>query len=576
MPRIRYWLITAALLVYANWAIHAYRSSVLDSEFLFSQSLSSLATCPGWGPVNEPDSRTAIIRGKTIDAKTGSPLKDVYIAIGQQGGMAGSVCSDTTGSYEIRVAPGLHTVSAGKDGFVYTYYLDVANVPWLELGVGQEAVIDFRMVPAAAIAGTVTDVNGAPIPDADVQAGMKIYRRGKVDWLPATTGEARTNDRGEYRLTNLRAGRYYLQAGRRGTAGPAIRTFVPMFYPNASRIENAQALRVDAGEEKTGINFRLPDAAKYSVSGRITFLATGQPVANMAVRVDPDFPGFGMNATTRSGADGTFRIEGLTAGHYRMEGKLVGDHERLPSGYFLRFFELTAADIADLIIHVSYGTTLKGKLLAAGGILPERMSVQIFFRNPLGGTGYAMEASSAPDGTFKIPGVEPGTYDLAVRNGLASAGQAPEFFVGAVTIDGHDVSDSGIRVPEGTAPVDVSVTVDFRPGTITGKTLDAENRPIPGANVVLMSADLKKRLLYPYWRQIKSDREGAFRLESLIPGNYLLMTWFGYHPRDGLDPDAFAILEKHAVRVRVERSGIVTRNLRLTKEVRNMLDALSP
>ena len=63
---------------------------------------------------------------------------------------------------------------------------------------------------------------------------------------------------------------------------------------------------------------------------------------------------------------------------------------------------------------------------------------------------------------------------------------------------------------------------------------------------------------------------------SLIPGNYLLMMWPGYRPWAGLDPEAFAILEKHAVRVRVERAGIVTRNLRLTEEVRKMLDALSP
>ena len=51
------------------------------------------------------------------------------------------------------------------------------------------------------------------------------------------------------------------------------------------------------------------------------------------------------------------------------------------------------------------------------------------------------------------------------------------------------------------------------------------------------------------------------------------MIWTGYRPWAGLDPEAFAILEKYAVRVRVERSGVVSRNLRLTKEIRNLLDA---
>src|SRR5262245_8113242 len=40
MSRIRYFLIPAALLVFANWAIHAYRHSVLDVESLaYGQSV---------------------------------------------------------------------------------------------------------------------------------------------------------------------------------------------------------------------------------------------------------------------------------------------------------------------------------------------------------------------------------------------------------------------------------------------------------------------------------------------------------------------------------------------------------
>ena len=52
-----------------------------------------------------------------------------------------------------------------------------------------------------------------------------------------------------------------------------------------------------------------------------------------------------------------------------------------------------------------------------------------------------------------------------------------------------------------------------------------------------------KRLLGRYWRQIKSDREGVFSLSSLIPDEYLLMTWPGYRPWVGLAPEAFAILD---------------------------------
>ena len=55
MLRIRYLLITAALLVFAAWAIHAYRSSVLDADFLvYGQSVTVGGTSVRRGPVNNP------------------------------------------------------------------------------------------------------------------------------------------------------------------------------------------------------------------------------------------------------------------------------------------------------------------------------------------------------------------------------------------------------------------------------------------------------------------------------------------------------------------------------------------
>ena len=63
MLRIRYLLITAALLVFAAWAIHAYRSSVLDADFLvYGQSVTVGGTSPGRGPVRNPAPFPAITR----------------------------------------------------------------------------------------------------------------------------------------------------------------------------------------------------------------------------------------------------------------------------------------------------------------------------------------------------------------------------------------------------------------------------------------------------------------------------------------------------------------------------------
>src|ERR1035437_7398304 len=80
------------------------------------------------------DSSTAVMRGKTTNARTGAPLKDVQLTmrLAGHGEVAGSASSNANGNYEIRAAPGLYSVLATRDEFVLNQYLDIANVPGLE------------------------------------------------------------------------------------------------------------------------------------------------------------------------------------------------------------------------------------------------------------------------------------------------------------------------------------------------------------------------------------------------------------------------------------------------------------
>jgi hypothetical protein len=586
MPRIRCLLITAALLVYANWAIHAYRNSVLDADFLiYGQTLSAGATCAG-GPVNEADSRTAIIRGTVINHTDGSPISGVTISVSVpgHGGTVGCDTSDATGHYVIHVPPEKYTAYATKDGFVAQFYRDVADFPVIEANAGQETLADFRMLPGAAIGGRVMDTNGSPIPNVRVGANIKIYRHGKVVVF-ARTG-AQTNAQGEYRIANLPPGRYFLQAMRNDDANKPGRSFQAVFYPAVERIEDAESLRVTVGEEKRSIDFRLSDAATHSVSGRITFLDSGQPVPNMGIQVYPDYLGPETRATVDAQPDGTFRLDRLIAGRYRMEGKQKRiDYDGLPAS-FLHFFEVTSGDIRDMAIHVGYGLKLQGKVQALDGRLPDQLVVGILYRDPVDDTRYEFGRGapvSSTDGTFEIMNVQPGIYDIGFTiSGISSTAER-KFFVRTISVNGRDVIETGITVPErSAAPIEISATLDFQPGRMLGKTLDSKDRPIPGTRLALMSADRNKRRLgsswnSPYWKETTSDRDGSFRFPDVIPGDYLLIVWpqsASWEDLSGLDPDAFAILEQHATSVHVDRAQVVETNVQLTEEVRNLLERL--
>jgi hypothetical protein len=585
MPRIRCLLITAALLVYANWAIHAYRNSVLDADFLvYGQTLSAGATCAGRGPVNEPDSKTAIIRGTVINHTDSSPISGVKISVSVpgHGGTVGCDTSDATGHYVIHVPPEKYTTYATKDGFVAQYYKDVADFPVIQANTSQETVADFRMLPGAAISGRVMDTNGSPIPNVRVGANIKIYRQGKVDVFTRTG--AQTNAQGEYRIANLPPGRYFLQAMRNDDANKPGRPFQAVFYPAVERVDDAESLRVSVGEEKRSIDFRLSDAATHSVSGRITFLDSGQPVPNMAIKVYPDYLGPETWATVDAQRDGTFRLDRLIAGRYRMEGKQKRTDCDCSPASFLHFFEVTSGDIRDMAIH-GYGLKLQGTVQALDGRLPDQLTASILYRDPVDDTRYEFVRGapvSSADGTFEIMNVQPGIYDIGFTIlGISSTAER-KFVVRTISVNGRDVIETGITVPERSAPIEISATLDFQPGRMLGKTLDSKDRPIPGTRLALMSTDRNKRRLgsywnSPYWKETTSDRDGSFRFPDVIPGDYLLIVWpqtASWEDLSGLDPDAFAILEQHATSVHVDRAQVVEKNVQLTEEVRNLLERL--
>ena len=576
MPRIRYWTVTLALLAFAQWAIHSYRNGVLDPEFLvYGQSNRS-------PEVTEKGPRTAVIRGTVVNYSNGSPISGVRISVSVpgHGGIAGSDTSDATGHYAIHVPPEKYTAYATKDGFVAQSHKDVADFPVIQANDDQETVADFRMIPGAVISGRVMDTNGSPIPNVRLGANIKIYRQGMVD--VSMKASAQTNAQGEYRIANLPSGRYFLQAIRDDDVNKPGRQFEAVFYPAAARIDDAESLRVAVGEEKRSIDFRLSDAAIHSVSGKITFLDSGRPVPNMAIQVYPDYLGPATRASVDAQPDGTFRLNGLTAGRYRMEGKQRRiDYDGVPAS-FLHFFEVTSGDIRDMAIHVGRGLKLHGTVQALGGKLPDQLIADILYRDPVDDARHEFIQTapvSSTDGTFEFMDVQPGIYDIGFNIRGISSDAERKFFVRTISLNGRDVIETGITVPERSAQIEISATLDFQPGRMFGTALDSKDKPIPGARLALMSADPNKRRLSPYWKETKSDRDGSFFFPDVIPGDYLLIVWPqspSWEDSSGLDPQVFDLLEQHATSVHVDRAQAVEKNAQLTEEVRDLLERLLP
>jgi hypothetical protein len=192
-------------------------------------------------------------------------LQGAVLQPGQPPGMY-SETTDNAGNFVFEdVAPGRYTLSAEKPGFVTTRYGARSNTSpgsQLTLTAGMELKsLSIKMTPQGVIAGKVLDQDGDPVASALVQVLRMAYVRGRRQAQP--TGAGSTNDLGEFRVSNLAPGRYYISATdsrttlntpeRAGHSGEAQEGNIMTFYPNGTDVSSAAPVDVAAGGELRGL-----------------------------------------------------------------------------------------------------------------------------------------------------------------------------------------------------------------------------------------------------------------------------------------------------------------------------------
>jgi hypothetical protein len=567
--------------------------------------------------------KPGIVSGRVLASDTGAGVKHADVSLRPTGRFQPQDANtDTQGNFQfLNVDPGNYTLSCSKSGFVGSSYGSKSpGAPPATIAVkdGQELKeIDCRMQRGGVITGIVTNDEGEPVVYANVQVMIKTYRRGQVTLQPRNS--ATTDDRGRYRIFDLSPGRYYVQATRRG-GGPTNNketAYATVIYPNASRLQDAQAIQLLPGAESGGIDLILRTVSTYSISGRVMDMESGRPLSAGSINaMSEDFMvNGGSGAGSNIKADGTFQLKGLLPGRYRLNimnafggpggrggfGGGAGGAQPVRGGPggggpprpFTKEVDLGASNIDNLTITITPGSTVKGKLQAEGGALPDNSRVNLTPRSDnvsfraMGGTA---AAQVNPDGTFEIPDVQAGTYDLQVtsRGGNGSPGAAAfvqfngpgngasnGFFLSALSSGGSDILDSGIAVPEGGAEVQIAATIDFSSAAVSGRALNEDGDPMGGVPVVLVSSDPKKRLIDRYFKTTFADTNGNYSLRGVIPGSYLMVVWPESDPYQVQDPDLLTQLEKHAVRVSVERGGAASQDLKMTAEIRVIAQAFA-
>jgi hypothetical protein len=506
---------------------------------------------------------SGIIRGRVTSLESGRPLRRAKVQLSSPVFADSRVAStNTDGHYEFRDLPaGRFTLRVTRSGYLPLAFgqrrVGEVGRPF-ELAEKQVAEkVDFALPRMGVISGRVLDELGEPIANSHVWAMQVVYFQGARRLVPMSTGlHATSDDTGQYRVLGLPPGDYMVMAQSRetwplDTDPKQILTYAPSYYPGTALPAEAQRVKVAAGQEQMGIDFALVPGRTAKVTGSVVS-ATGEPVAGEAVGLHHEVLGpnggmVGSAGSTRTNGDGSFTLNNVAPGEYQINVRTVARGDR-PALQAVQPLTISGPDVDGLMLVAGPGGTMRGQIVTDdGSVLPanvERLFVRAQSLTPhiklmTPGTGFGRPGE---DGRFEITGVFGESF---VRvNGLTG-----DWSLKAVEIDGRNVADEPIAMPNGGTVAGMRVVLTNRPTVLRGGLTDEKRKPVEGTVVVFSEDAAHWREGSRLVRSTRPDQNGEFSIKGLPPGDYLIAAVDYVQDGQWNDPEFLEGLRRGAERV---------------------------
>lgn len=453
--------------------------------------------------------RAAVIQGIVLDEESGHPLARTSVTLqplpGTKAGAslllkASSVRAGERGAFTFSdVAAGWYTLRCTRRGFVAA---EVGQLrpgrPGMPFEIAADARPSFfqvRMKRLGAVTGSVLDENGVGIPDWPVQifTSRKPVRR---------IGEAKTDDRGNYRIGELEAGSYLVRSGV-GTLEDET-SLLPTWYKFGTAVQSAEPARVRVAETSPDIVIRPEKGRLVRLNGQVS----GPPGSVLTLITDTGRKVLASTGVTAANFDALVApgpVELVAEG----AGSRCGAYVRLMADHDLPGIRVACAPLQPASLDWA-GTGLR----AAFPVTMRRVD--------LDGVG--------PVATWRTGGgILPGHWEFRA---VTSA----DYYVKSIGAQcgglGNTAGDGWFGLDIGTAP-QITVTLSNRPAALSGVVTTA-GQPVAGAAVYLELYDPES--VNPRIELIegRSDAQGAYRFSGLAPGRYRVLSSFDFDPEDRL------------------------------------------
>jgi protocatechuate 3,4-dioxygenase beta subunit len=506
----------------------------------------------------------SVIAGTVVDGLTKQPLAAAKVSArnfmpGQSGMHVFSATADAEGQFTISgVSPGRYVVSASHPGYVGGR-LTGSGFSGRALTVAPDQHVDgltLLLTPGATIAGHIKDKDGKPIASAAVQVMRFFYEEGQKQ-LHGVGSPSSTNAAGEYRISGLAAGQYYLLAtaasGSAQARKPANQAYASTYYPGNHDLARSTPLAIRAGEELAGLDITLASVRTVSISGRVLNANTSAPAPAAEVMVAEEEGDASAQRQCLADARGNFELQGVPAGAYVIIAQLEPQSRKGKMLFGRKSVKVGEANLRKVDILIGAGVDISGHIHVDDKTHVDfsRMTAALQARES-SAVGALMpgvdNAAVRPDGGFTFTDVPDGTYSINVYplppgNYLKATGRV-------------DVLDTGLTISHGQAMGELDLTLSSSAARLEG-TVSNDQQPAPGTSVVLIPEGARKTQLR-YYRQSTTDQSGRFTIRGIIPGDYRVLAFEDLERGAYLNPDFLQEFEDRGESVSLQEGGYLS------------------
>jgi hypothetical protein len=557
---------------------------VLPKSFLWGSAIWLLWNVPAIAqqpPVN-PENRTAnyqpeavrlcTLSGRVTDGSASAGISGATVTATGRSGSA-STTTDSEGKFTLK---GLSVGSYGVFSKSQGYSMDSTNIVYVNALPGTNVDdIAVKLFKAGSISGRILDAEKRPAANVSVAVWYRSFHNGHSSFR--FRGNAITSTSGEYQISDLPKGRYYL--GVFGKIQPVRpprtlsktktppQEFVParVFYPNVTSLEAASPIFLRDSEQRRGIDLEIPMVPAFCARGMITHDSRTARTTTPNTAISVYIPSIGVSALTAHGEVNItqpFEICGLQAGDYEVLVLSWSDNKR-----DVAFQGRSAISIVDKDLEMMDDIDLqKGRSLGAKVVLSDEQSDDplpsgLTLRlEPISRARYLNETL---DCSIVLTGpVRECEFSNLYDDQYFLTELVPEgTYVTGATLSGDDIRHKSFVPSAG----ELRVVLASDGATLSGQVVDKEDHSVPNASVILVPRDWSDRDPVAL---VNSDQHGMFRISRGIgPGEYRILSVIGLAEGEAEAPDTIKRLLSQATAVSF--SSHETKTILLTVQTPN-------